>query len=274
MRPIPSSGSVVFRPLSIYSTTAKKQSKSTPVPVRSSSSWYTPSALVKPGDSYKLSGGPRYIHSASASSSSSSSSSSKLQLVSPHTPVQSVLPRQLHLQFADTNTTRGSVGPTVRGGSNREVAPGYIKTPLVDTEYRSIIERWMIDKHEIDCLGPATCLNGEVVSFAMDVINQRVLKGDTREKKQIFCFHSYLGSKLIQVLEKEPNNLTIKTSTIYRWMAGSQMDRFLHVVIPVHCRDNHHWTLFIINFVERRFEYYDSLEPCSTTEYKTKIQEV
>ena len=128
------------------------------------------------------------------------------------------------------------------------------------TEELAELNNVPVSRRDIATLRPGEWLNDEVINFYMELLKQRASAdmslGDGKRfpKCHIFCTMFY--PKLMQ-------NATFDYSRVRRWTMAKKMahgDVFGMdlVLVPIHCNGNH-WTLAVINFVDKRFEYHDSL---------------
>lgn len=115
----------------------------------------------------------------------------------------------------------------------------------------------LIDKYriqvrvkDVQTLRPGTWLNDEVINFYLALIVERGNAGSKHPK--VFAFNSFFYDNLC----KSGYN------SVARWarrgkVGGDDMLRLSYLIVPVHL--GNHWTLGMVNFVEKRLEYYDSL---------------
>ena len=100
-------------------------------------------------------------------------------------------------------------------------------------------------------------LNDEVINFFMKLLAAREGdKPDTLPK----CY--FTQTNFYTKLAEGPRGYCYKD--VRRWT--KKVDVFTKdlVIVPVHCHGNH-WTLAVINFRDKRFEYYDSLRGAGGT---------
>jgi len=123
------------------------------------------------------------------------------------------------------------------------LAPGNEQEMLAD-EYNIPVTR-----EKMKCLCNGQWLNDEVINFFMNMLGARGVSDATLPK----CH--FMNSMFYAKLAEAPS---YKYASVKRWTKKANLFVKDFVVIPVHVHGNH-WTLALINFKERRFEYYDSL---------------
>ena len=128
------------------------------------------------------------------------------------------------------------------------------------TEELAELNNVPVSRRDIATLRPGEWLNDEVINFYMELLKQRASAdmslGDGKRFPKCHIFSTMFYPKLMQ-------NATFDYSRVRRWTMAKKMahgDVFGMdlVLVPIHCNGNH-WTLAVINFVDRRFEYHDSL---------------
>mmetsp|Transcript_25006 Transcript_25006/g.35018 ORF Transcript_25006/g.35018 Transcript_25006/m.35018 type:complete len:660 (+) Transcript_25006:108-2087(+) len=87
-------------------------------------------------------------------------------------------------------------------------------------------------------------LNDEVINFYMNVLMDRNSKEPSLPK--MFIFNTFFFSMLEKGYER-----------VKKWTRKVDVFSLNYVIIPVHL--GVHWCLAVINFVDKRFEYYDSM---------------
>jgi hypothetical protein len=99
------------------------------------------------------------------------------------------------------------------------------------------------------CLRPGRWLNDEVVNFYMELLGER----SRRREEGLKChfFNSFFVDKFKVSYEYEH---------VQRWSkrAGVKILKMDKVFFPVNANQGH-WCLAVINFIDKRFEYYDSM---------------
>jgi hypothetical protein len=103
---------------------------------------------------------------------------------------------------------------------------------------------------DIKRLAPNNWLRTDIIDFYSGLINNRVL---LRKKSNYYCFLTFAASKIMQGESFEYNN-------IRRWAEKlkvnfSELDKLL---LPYYNESNKHFTLAVVNFAEKKFQYYDS----------------
>ena len=128
------------------------------------------------------------------------------------------------------------------------------------TEELAELNNVPVSRRDIATLRPGEWLNDEVINFYMELLKQRASAdmslGDGKRFPKCHIFRTMFYPKLMQ-------NATFDYSRVRRWTMAKKMahgDVFGMdlVLVPIHCNGNH-WTLAVINFVDKRFEYHDSL---------------
>ena len=111
------------------------------------------------------------------------------------------------------------------------------------------------------CLQPKTWLNDEVINFFMELLKGRSSSRD--DLPRVHFFNTMFYAKLT----KEGSSYDY--TGVKRWTRKLKLFEYDLLVCPVHVHGNH-WCLAVVNFLDKRFEYYDSLRvravpasPCS-----------
>eukprot|EP00457_Paulinella_chromatophora_P014247 gb/GEZN01014648.1/.p1 GENE.gb/GEZN01014648.1/~~gb/GEZN01014648.1/.p1 ORF type:complete len:214 (-),score=28.10 gb/GEZN01014648.1/:177-818(-) len=113
----------------------------------------------------------------------------------------------------------------------------------------------------LQCLRPGQWLNDEVMNFYMAMINERSQElvkkyGPSAPPHvlKIYCHNSFFCDKMTN------GGKGYKYQAVKRWSkkAGVKIAEQDKVIFPVHVHGNH-WCCGVINFLQKRFEYYDSL---------------
>ena len=113
-----------------------------------------------------------------------------------------------------------------------------------------------VSRLKIRCLEPTEWLNDEVINFFMGLLKAR---GDAATEADALprChfFTSMFYAKLYYQSE-------YKYANVKRWTGkkSNPIDVFAKdlLICPIHCHGNH-WTLAVVNLLDKRFEYFDSL---------------
>eukprot|EP00128_Syssomonas_multiformis_P015255 Colp12_sorted_trinity150504_noHs@5904 len=104
------------------------------------------------------------------------------------------------------------------------------------------IENANITKHDLRTLRGNTWLNDEVINAYMFLLVERAKQAE----RKVHCFKTHFYSTL------RDNGY----DKVRRWTKKTDIFSYDYVIVPIHMGS--HWTLVRINFVEQRFEYYDS----------------
>jgi len=118
-----------------------------------------------------------------------------------------------------------------------------------------------IKKDDIWRLRDCEWLNDEVINFYMEVLLDRCKKSPAKLPKCHF-FNSFF----YPLLAKDGY------SRVRKWSRKVDIFEMDKVVVPVHM--GNHWCLAVVNFREKRFEYYDSLGGSNSTCLKALRQYV
>lgn len=138
------------------------------------------------------------------------------------------------------------------------------ETFVADLLSRSDNATVLVDKFNIEVkvadittLNPGTWLNDEVINFYMELLKQRQ---ETRQQdpslvseKKCRChfFNTFFSAKF-------KNGYDYKGVRRWSKRAKVKIIELDKVLVPVHVGTNH-WCCSVINFTQKRFEYYDSL---------------
>jgi len=126
----------------------------------------------------------------------------------------------------------------------------------------------------LNCLTPGVWLNDEVINFWLAMVQQRTNKRarsdkyPLKHKARVFIMNSFFWPRLY-------NNGVYTYKNVRRWTKKSKLkkmgvdsifdlDKFL---FPVHVNRTH-WCAGVINFKQKRIEYYDSLGGCHDQFFK------
>jgi len=104
-------------------------------------------------------------------------------------------------------------------------------------------------------LRPGKWLNDEVVNFFLELLKARSATNDELPQCHIFNTHFY---RMLSGRNGNGNGCGYNYADVRRWM--HEVDVFAKdmLICPIHCHGNH-WTLALVNFCDKRIEYYDSL---------------
>jgi len=113
---------------------------------------------------------------------------------------------------------------------------------------------------DIVCLQPETWLNDEVINFYLSMLDERCKRNFQsdilRPEQKLKChfFNSFFYTKLTQSASG------YNYQSVQNWSKRAKVDivSMDKVIIPIHVDDSH-WSLCVINFRDKRFEFYDSL---------------
>lgn len=120
---------------------------------------------------------------------------------------------------------------------------------------KTYITKWNIPitNQDFQRLLPNQWLNDEIINFYLNLICERANSLHPNGPKKVFAHNTYFWSKL-------------KTSgyqAVARWArrakcGGEEILKLDYLIMPAHVGGNH-WCLALVNFKQKRFEYYDSL---------------
>jgi sentrin-specific protease 1 len=110
----------------------------------------------------------------------------------------------------------------------------------------------------VHCLRDREWLNDEVIDFYFELLKERMKRNANDDSKRAGSKVKahYFNSKFAELLR----NGYYDYKKVKRWSKGAKVKiiELDKVFIPVHVGGDH-WCLAVINFVKKRFEYYDSL---------------
>ncbi|KAL7275308.1 hypothetical protein RUND412_001751 [Rhizina undulata] len=109
-----------------------------------------------------------------------------------------------------------------------------------------------IRTEDMQRLLPGTWLNDEIINFYMTMICERTKQSADGKKKAIF-HNTYFWKKM-----KDQGHSAVNRWARRQGFGGLELLKLDHLFIPVHVGENH-WCMAVINFKQKRFEYYDSL---------------
>jgi sentrin-specific protease 1 len=106
-----------------------------------------------------------------------------------------------------------------------------------------------ITRADFKLLSDGEWLNDEVVNFYIQMLLER---NQLRQHRKVYIFNTHFYP-LVQPKGKYDYN------RVRRWTLKQKIDVFSldKVLVPIHL--GNHWCLAVINFIDKRFEYYDSL---------------
>jgi len=125
--------------------------------------------------------------------------------------------------------------------------------PGVDeSEVINEVDNVPVTREKILCLQPREWLNDEVINFFMGLLKARSAASAQLPKSHFFNTMFY--AKLSGVGGAGVYDYT----GVKRWTRRVDLFAKDLLVCPIHCHGNH-WTLALVNFYDKRFEYFDSL---------------
>ncbi|KAL1505122.1 hypothetical protein AB1Y20_008881 [Prymnesium parvum] len=109
-----------------------------------------------------------------------------------------------------------------------------------------------VRRRDMKTLAPRQWLNDEIVNSFIELLKMR--ESQNTSLPRVHFFSSLFYTKLTEH--------NYKYNSVRRWTSekkikGSVFDKEM-IMVPVHCHGNH-WTLAVVNFKKKQFEYYDSL---------------
>ena len=144
------------------------------------------------------------------------------------------------------------------------IADEYLVDVLHDPDevINDIVNFAPVSRCKIRCLEPTEWLNDEVVNFFMGLLKAR---GDAAtEADALPRCHFYNSNFYAKLYEK----CMYEYAKVKRWTKSFDVFAKDLLLFPIHCHGNH-WTLAVVNFRDKRFEYFDSIshEDEETGEY-------
>jgi sentrin-specific protease 1 len=120
----------------------------------------------------------------------------------------------------------------------------------------TVINRFNIElkTSHMACLREGRWLNDEVINFFMELLNVRskgCWNSDHLPKLKCYCFSTFFAPKALHDYDYK---------LLKKWSKAAKIKivEFDKLLFPVHSGNNH-WCLCVVNFKDKRFEYYDSL---------------
>jgi sentrin-specific protease 1 len=120
---------------------------------------------------------------------------------------------------------------------------------------KTYITKWNIPitNRDFERLQPNQWLNDELINFYLNLICERANSLHPNGPKKVFAHNTYFWPKL------RSNGY----SAVSRWArrakcGGDDVLKLDYLLMPAHVGGNH-WCLAVVNFKQKRFEYYDSL---------------
>ncbi|KAJ3135410.1 SUMO1 sentrin specific peptidase 1 [Physocladia obscura] len=110
--------------------------------------------------------------------------------------------------------------------------------------------------HDLKTLSPATWLNDEIINFYGQLLMERSNRNPTGLYPKIHFFNTFFYTTL-----RDHGYDRVK-----RWSKKFDLFALDYVVIPVHL--GMHWCCSVINFRDKRIEYYDSLRGDNQTLFR------
>jgi len=120
-----------------------------------------------------------------------------------------------------------------------------------------------IYQHQLHCLRDGEWLNDEVINFFLSILlskTQLEFKNATPEKTipKVWIWNTHFYVKLSGEI---PNKNTHEYSygNVRKWTKRKKIDVLTldRMIVPIHA--GVHWSLAVVNFKDKRFEYFDSL---------------
>jgi len=107
-------------------------------------------------------------------------------------------------------------------------------------------------------LAPRAWLNDDIINFYTKLLNNRTLlrtlaRDPGQRQIKYYCFSTFMATKLLQ--GKEFNYKGIKKWSSTACIKILNLDKLF---MPVNEGENH-WTLAVVNFHDKKFQYYDSI---------------
>ncbi|KAG0642036.1 hypothetical protein HOY80DRAFT_1008144 [Tuber brumale] len=120
---------------------------------------------------------------------------------------------------------------------------------------KTYITKWNIPitNRDFERLKPNQWLNDEIINFYMNLICERTNNSFPNGPKKIFAHNTYFWPKL-----KDGGHKAVARWARRAKCGGEDLLKLDYLLMPVHVGGNH-WCLAVVNFKQKRFEYYDSL---------------
>ena len=118
-----------------------------------------------------------------------------------------------------------------------------IPLPQLSDSQLQLVANTLNNEHGMQCLMPEEWLNDEVINASIALVNV--------VNNNFFVLSTHFFAKLME--DGVPSH-----SKVARWTKGLNIFALDRLAIPIHLNGNH-WALAVINFIDERLEYFDSL---------------
>ena len=118
-----------------------------------------------------------------------------------------------------------------------------------------------VTRHSMRTLRPLTWLNDEVINLFFKLLLAREVRKDADADTDTLRCHFMMTNFYTKLAEQSKGYCY---ADVRRWTKKTDIFNMHLVIVPIHCHGNH-WTLAVVNFKWRRFEYYDSNGRPNTT---------
>jgi len=108
-----------------------------------------------------------------------------------------------------------------------------------------------IKYEDLERILPGVWLNDELINCYMSIINDESKKIENNYPK-VHCFNTFFNVMLLN------NGKGYNYQRVAKWTKLIDIFALDYVIIPIHVGGNH-WCLGVINFRDKRLEYYDSM---------------
>jgi len=109
-----------------------------------------------------------------------------------------------------------------------------------------------VKRHDMASLRPKEWLNDEVINFFIKLLEDRA-KTDGGDR---FPTCHFMNTQFYPKLAETDHGYNY--ASVRRWTKKIDVFAKELIIVPIHCHGNH-WTLAVVNFKQRLFEYFDSL---------------
>lgn len=135
------------------------------------------------------------------------------------------------------------------------IADEYLVDELHDPDevINDVLNFAPVSRLKIRCLKPTEWLNDEVINFCMGLLKAR---GDAATEADALPRCHFFTSMFYPKLYSDKS--VYEYTAVKRWTRKVDVFTKDLLICPIHCHGNH-WTLAVVNLLDKRFEYFDSL---------------
>ena len=136
-----------------------------------------------------------------------------------------------------------------------ELVDDYLSGDGNPSELLAELNNIPVTREKVLCLRPGEWLNDEVINFFMELLKGRAAARSSGDAAlpRVHFFNTLFYAKLTK------DERGYDYSGVKRWTRKNKLFEQDMLVCPVHVHGNH-WVLAVVNFRDKRFEYYDSLK--------------